>query len=47
MIGAIAGDVIGSVHEQHGTKSTAFPLFVRGSRFSDDTVLTIATPTRF
>ena len=42
MIGAIAGDVIGSVFEGHGMKSTRFPLFNRHSRFTDDTVLTIA-----
>ena len=43
MIGAIIGDVIGSVHEHTATKTTDFPLFVPGSRFTDDTVLTIAT----
>jgi ADP-ribosylglycohydrolase len=43
MIGAIAGDVIGSVHERHGLKTTEFPLFVEYSRFTDDTVLTVAT----
>jgi ADP-ribosylglycohydrolase len=43
VIGAIIGDVIGSVHEHAGTKTTDFPLFVPGSRFTDDTVLTIAT----
>jgi ADP-ribosylglycohydrolase len=43
MIGAIAGDVIGSVHERVATKSTEFPLFVGRSRFTDDTVLTVAT----
>ena len=42
MIGAVAGDIIGSVFEQHPTKTTAFPLFVKSSRFTDDTVLTIA-----
>jgi ADP-ribosylglycohydrolase len=42
MIGAIAGDVIGSVHEYIGTKSTEFDLFVPGSRFTDDTVLAVA-----
>jgi ADP-ribosylglycohydrolase len=42
MIGAIAGDVIGSVHEGSAPQSKAFPLFVRSSRFTDDTVLTIA-----
>ena len=43
MIGVIAGDVIGSVHEHALTKSTDFPLFDPGSRFTDDTVLTVAT----
>jgi len=42
MLGAIAGDVIGSVHEFIATKSTDFELFVDGSRFTDDTVLTVA-----
>lgn len=42
MLGAIAGDIIGSVHERLGTKTKDFPLFVPGSRFTDDTVLTIA-----
>lgn len=42
MIGAIAGDIIGSVHEHAGTKSRDFPLFVDGCRFTDDTVLTVA-----
>ncbi|MBA1145589.1 ADP-ribosylglycohydrolase family protein [Ectothiorhodospiraceae bacterium WFHF3C12] len=43
MLGAIAGDVIGSVHEGAGTKRTDFPLFVPGSTFTDDSVLTVAT----
>jgi len=42
MIGAIAGDIIGSVHEFLGQKSRDFPLFVHNSRFTDDTVLSIA-----
>ena len=42
MLGAIAGDIIGSVHEGAGTKTTEFPLFVARSRFTDDTVLTVA-----
>jgi len=42
MLGAIAGDVIGSVHEHTGTKSADFSLFVPGSRFTDDTVLAVA-----
>ncbi len=43
MIGVIAGDVIGSVHEHAVTKSTEFPLFDPFCRFTDDTVLTVAT----
>lgn len=43
MIGAIIGDIVGSVHEPRNTKSTDFPLFVTRSHFTDDTVLTIAT----
>lgn len=46
MIGAIAGDIIGSVHEAAGTKSNDFPLFAEDCRFTDDTVLTVATAER-
>jgi len=42
MLGAIAGDIIGSVHEFEARKTKDFPLFVAKSRFTDDTVLTIA-----
>ena len=42
MIGAIAGDVIGSIFERCSIKSTQFPLFSSYSRFTDDTVLTVA-----
>ena len=42
MLGVIAGDVIGSVHEFAATKTTDFALFVDGSRFTDDTVLAVA-----
>ena len=42
MIGAIAGDIIGSVHEFGRTKSKEFPLFVPESTFTDDSVLTVA-----
>ena len=42
MLGAIIGDVIGSVHEGAGTKTKDFPLFVEGSTFTDDSVLTVA-----
>src|SRR4029453_3022605 len=43
LLGAIAGDVIGSVYEGDRIKHTDFPLFSSGSCFTDDTVLTIAT----
>jgi len=42
MLGAIVGDIIGSVHEGAGTKTKDFPLFVPGSTFTDDSVLTVA-----
>ena len=42
MLGAICGDVIGSVHEWAPTKKKEFPLFEPGSMFTDDSVLTIA-----
>ena len=43
MLGTIAGDVIGSAYEHNRIKHTDFPLFSPWSRFTDDTVLTIAT----
>ena len=42
MIGAIAGDIIGSVYERHNLKRTDFPLFDTRCRFTDDMVLTVA-----
>jgi ADP-ribosylglycohydrolase len=42
MLGAIAGDIIGSVYESGWMKSTDFPLFTSESTFTDDTVLTVA-----
>ncbi len=42
MLGAIVGDIIGSVHEFTAPKTTEFPLFVDRCTFTDDTVLTIA-----
>lgn len=43
MIGAIAGDIIGSVYEHAPVKSKDFPLFHPQATFTDDTVLTVAT----
>jgi ADP-ribosylglycohydrolase len=42
MIGAIAGDIIGSVYERHNIRTTDFPLFSESCTFTDDTVLTVA-----
>lgn len=42
MLGALAGDIIGSVYEFYGTKSTEFDLFSDASRFTDDSVMTLA-----
>ena len=43
MLGAIAGDVIGSAYEANAVKTTDFDLFPPGAGFTDDTVLTVAT----
>jgi len=42
MLGAIAGDIIGSSHEFIRTKKKEFRLFTPFSRYTDDTVLTVA-----
>lgn len=42
MIGAIAGDIIGSIYESHCLKTTEFALFSTYSTFTDDSVLTVA-----
>ncbi len=42
MIGAIAGDIIGSVYEFRQIKTKEFPLFHPRGRFTDDSVLTVA-----
>ena len=42
MIGAIIGDIIGSVYEWDNHKSKDFPLFQHDSSFTDDTLCTIA-----
>ena len=43
MLGAIAGDIIGSIYEYRTIKSTGFLLFGEGCAATDDSVLTIAT----
>ena len=42
LLGAIAGDVIGSVYEYSEQKSMDFPLCSHFSRVTDDSVLTLA-----
>jgi len=44
MMGAIAGDIAGSPYEgiRNNIRTTEFPLFGAASRFTDDTVLTVA-----
>ena len=43
MLGAIVGDMVGSVYEFDNHRSKDFPLFSDDSHFTDDTILTIAT----
>lgn len=42
MLGAIVGDIVGSIYEWHNIKTTDFPLLSTRSHFTDDTVLTLA-----
>ncbi len=43
LLGAIIGDFVGAPFEKHNTSRTDFLLFSDHSRFTDDTVLTVAT----
>jgi ADP-ribosylglycohydrolase len=42
MLGAIAGDIIGSIYEGAPITTKTFPLFGPGTTFTDDTVCTVA-----
>ena len=42
MLGAIVGDIIGSAYEFNNTKRKEFHLFTPRSKFTDDTVMTLA-----
>ncbi|HEY9873732.1 MAG TPA: ADP-ribosylglycohydrolase family protein [Candidatus Obscuribacterales bacterium] len=42
MLGAIAGDIIGSIYEFDNIKTKDFPLFSDDSEYTDDTILTVA-----
>lgn len=42
MIGAIIGDIVGSVYEFHNLRSVDFPFFSPEGFFTDDSVMTVA-----
>ena len=42
MLGAIFGDIVGSIYEFDTIKTKDFPLFSKSSRYTDDTVMTLA-----
>ena len=42
MIGAIVGDIVGSVYEWNNIKTKDFPLFREDCFFTDDTIMTCA-----
>jgi ADP-ribosylglycohydrolase len=42
MLGAIVGDIVGSIYEWNSIKTKDFPLFSEKCFFTDDTVMTIA-----
>jgi len=42
MLGALTGDIVGSIYEWNNIKTTEFPLFQGHCRFTDDSVLTVA-----
>lgn len=42
MLGAIFGDIVGSVYEWNNVKTKDFPLETSGTRYTDDTVMTLA-----
>jgi len=42
MLGALVGDIVGSVYERNNHRSKVFPLFSPACTFTDDSVLTVA-----
>ena len=42
MVGAIIGDIVGSVYEFNNIKTKEFPLLGTNSHFTDDSVMTLA-----
>lgn len=47
MLGAIIGDIVGSSYEFEPCKRKDFPLFTKASRYTDDTVMTLAVARAF
>ena len=43
MIGAIIGDIVGSIYEFDNIKTKTFPFFSKEKEFTDDSILTLAT----
>ncbi|MGN1262609.1 MAG: ADP-ribosylglycohydrolase family protein [Prevotella sp.] len=42
ILGAVVGDIVGSMYEWNNVKTTEFDLFPKGSKFTDDTIMTLA-----
>ncbi len=42
MLGALIGDIVGSIYEWHNHRSKVFPLFGPGCDYTDDSVCTVA-----
>ncbi len=42
MLGAVLGDIIGSAYEWHNVKTKDFPLVATDTKYTDDTVMTLA-----
>ena len=42
MLGAIIGDIVGSIYEFHNTKDYDFPILGSDSNYTDDTVMSVA-----
>ncbi len=47
MLGAIFGDIVGSVYEFNPTQNYRFPLLTKQSSFTDDTICTVAIADAF
>lgn len=43
MLGAIIGDIVGSIYERHNIKTKDFELFGQNNHYTDDSVLSVAT----